>query len=410
MADLARSLAALQSLFADNTSGDISAQDLRDFLVAAYQPQGVFDHYIGLEDGVAVSSSDQTGKSVIYANALKGNRLGLSDGSAWTMFTAPKFALGGLTGLTSDKNYDLFAAYSTPTHASTDTGTDVVTWSANPGWTTGTYVIVTSTASGLTAGTDYWYNRASGTTGSFHTTLADAIAGSNKVNLTGNVTQTLIGVFMDLGPTWDTGSGSDTARGTGAGSTAIELFNGAWVNTNSVTGSIGAGTIAAKAGRHVATVRTTGTTTVEDSLAKRFVWNRHNPQPRTMRVIDTTNSWSTSDTAWNEFNNSTSNRVQWVTGDASTQVDGHMVCIATTGVATLGRVAIGVDGLTPSGLWQQVYSGAATNIVLTAFYVGQPGLGFHYLQALEQADGGSTTFYGDNGGATQAGIYGSVMG
>lgn len=36
MVDTVRTLAALQALFADNASGDISPQDLRDFLVSAY--------------------------------------------------------------------------------------------------------------------------------------------------------------------------------------------------------------------------------------------------------------------------------------------------------------------------------------------------------------------------------------
>lgn len=203
-------------------------------------------------------------------------------------------------------------------------------------------------------------------------------------------------VTMELSAAWT----NDTTR-----ADALTTQDGVYVKSGATTRL------------HIGTIRTTSTTTTEDSgapaagsSAKRFVWNRYNQVPRLMRVIDSTNSWSTSDTAWNEFNNSTENRVQWVTGEASSVVDGHMVCIATTGVATLGRVAIGVDGLTPAGLWQQVYSGAALNIVLSAFYVGTPGLGFHYLQALEQADGGSTTFYGDNGGATQAGIYGSIMG
>jgi hypothetical protein len=35
MPDIARTRSALQALFADNTAGDISAQDLRDFLVSA---------------------------------------------------------------------------------------------------------------------------------------------------------------------------------------------------------------------------------------------------------------------------------------------------------------------------------------------------------------------------------------
>lgn len=37
MADTRRTLAALQALLANNTSGDISAQDIRDFLVSAYR-------------------------------------------------------------------------------------------------------------------------------------------------------------------------------------------------------------------------------------------------------------------------------------------------------------------------------------------------------------------------------------
>jgi hypothetical protein len=35
MADTPRTLAALQALFPDNSAGDISPQDLRDFLVSA---------------------------------------------------------------------------------------------------------------------------------------------------------------------------------------------------------------------------------------------------------------------------------------------------------------------------------------------------------------------------------------
>jgi hypothetical protein len=38
MVDTVRTLSALQTLLADNTAGDISAQDVRDFLVSAYSP------------------------------------------------------------------------------------------------------------------------------------------------------------------------------------------------------------------------------------------------------------------------------------------------------------------------------------------------------------------------------------
>lgn len=41
MADTVRTLAALQTLLADNTTGDISAQDVRDMLVSLFTPQFV---------------------------------------------------------------------------------------------------------------------------------------------------------------------------------------------------------------------------------------------------------------------------------------------------------------------------------------------------------------------------------
>ena len=41
MVDTVRTKAALQALFADNSSGDISPQDLRDFLVTTYADGGI---------------------------------------------------------------------------------------------------------------------------------------------------------------------------------------------------------------------------------------------------------------------------------------------------------------------------------------------------------------------------------
>lgn len=43
MTDTVRSLSALQTLLADNTTGDISPQDLRDFLVTAYYSWGRYE-------------------------------------------------------------------------------------------------------------------------------------------------------------------------------------------------------------------------------------------------------------------------------------------------------------------------------------------------------------------------------
>jgi hypothetical protein len=82
------------------------------------------------------------------------------------------------------------------TPASTDTGAETVTFSVDPAWVTGTVLTPVATGGGLTTGTRYFTRRLSSTTYAFYTTLADAEADTNRVNLTANVTNqlTIIGV------------------------------------------------------------------------------------------------------------------------------------------------------------------------------------------------------------------------
>lgn len=71
MVDTVRTLAALQTLFANNTSGDISPQDLRDFLVSAV-----------LQDVNGVLT-------------LAGSQTGAGDGPVGAINMAPTFAPAG---------------------------------------------------------------------------------------------------------------------------------------------------------------------------------------------------------------------------------------------------------------------------------------------------------------------------
>lgn len=374
---------------------------------------GISDFRLGLEDGVYVSITDQIGKSNIYLNnGGLGSRLTLSDGVNLQVFSFPKLALGGLTGLTSARNYDCFVSYSTPTHSSTNTGTDVVTWTANPGWTTGTYVYVLTTGGGLTAGVDYWYNRVDATSGSFHTTLANAIAGTSKVDLTGNITQTLVGVYMDLGPTWNAGAGagSDTARGTGAGSTALTTLNGVNVNSVSVTGSIGGGTIAASSGVLVGTIRTTGTTTTEFSFGgasssvggKAFVCNVYNQCLFDLIVIDTTDTWSWTTDSYHQADANSGNKVEYVASLAGSPVSASVFGAGyNSGSVVSLPVGVGVDSTTVNSAKGSIGVSPAVNTTGPTFavYAGFPGLGYHALNWLERSPttSGTTSWIGDSG-------------
>lgn len=107
MADTVRTIAALQALLADNATGDISAQDVRDFLVSTYRPQIANGFRLTTESGVPVSTSDRTAQGTIYLTPYEHNCIGLYDGTSWRLSTSAEVSLA-LTA-TSGKNYDVFA-------------------------------------------------------------------------------------------------------------------------------------------------------------------------------------------------------------------------------------------------------------------------------------------------------------
>jgi hypothetical protein len=109
MADTARSQADLIALTPDNTSGDVSNQDLRDMLTSMYQPQGICDGRLTLESGVPVSASDRTGANAqtVYFTPFRGNRVGLYDGTSWKQWAFAELSLA-LGTLTNGANYDVF--------------------------------------------------------------------------------------------------------------------------------------------------------------------------------------------------------------------------------------------------------------------------------------------------------------
>jgi len=81
MSDTIRSLDALLALFADNTTGQISAQDLRDFIVSAMATDVKFTS----DGGVAIKLTNKTG-----ADSVKGTAVAVSGG------TDNAFALPGV--------------------------------------------------------------------------------------------------------------------------------------------------------------------------------------------------------------------------------------------------------------------------------------------------------------------------
>lgn len=108
MADTPRTQSELLTLYADNTTNDISAQDGRDFIVSTYQPQmWIPGGRLTLTTGVPVTTTDVTGATTIYYTPYLHNGIGLYDGTSWKLYSFSELSLA-LGTLTADKNYDVF--------------------------------------------------------------------------------------------------------------------------------------------------------------------------------------------------------------------------------------------------------------------------------------------------------------
>jgi hypothetical protein len=165
------------------------------------------------------------------------------------------------------------------------------------------------------------------------------------------------------------------------------------------------------------TIRASGTNTTEasfdktDTPAKSFVWNRYNRVRRTLKVIDSTNTWNYTTATWRQSRASANNQVEFVIGDVM-----EISCIGygiTTNANAAGRATgIGIDSTSsPTGLPGYFsglvsYTGAANQVS-----VARPPVvaGYHYVALLEYAEAiGTASWYGDAGvpnNQVQQGLY-----
>lgn len=193
---------------------------------------------------------------------------------------------------------------------------------------------------------------------------------------------------------------NDTTR-----ATALTTQNGVLVKTGATTR------------RYLGSFRTTGSSgQTEDSLAKRYVWNYYNRVLRPMKVVEATNTWTYSTTAYRQANASTANQLDYVQGVSEDAVTAEVIGVVISSTATFraGNVGIGVDSTTANSAL--IRNQASVNNTFagstSARYKGFPGVGRHTLVWLEQGgDTDTQTWYGDNGDVfTQTGIVGEYLG
>lgn len=230
---------------------------------------------------------------------------------------------------------------------------------------------------------------------------------------------------LGSGPSWNVGAvaGSDVARGTGAGSTELELWHGLRVNKNLIAmktdASAATVNVAAREATYIGTMRATADGQTEDSQAKRFLSNGYavNRIRRHMVAADPTNSWSYAVATMRQANANVANQLDYVQGTDAESVDASVSVFATSTVAsTLLVTAIGLDSTTAAApgciMTPDYWVGSADPACPRAEYRGNPGLGRHRLTWLEYSQAsGIVTWYGDNNTPLllQSGITGSVF-
>lgn len=364
---------------------------------------GICEGRLTLTSGTAVTTSDVTGATAVYFTPYVGERICLyiaDDFAANRLayYAFPEFA-GALGTLTADLPYDVFCFHDELTPSSTDTLTEQVTFAAAHGLKTGAHAKVRTTGGGLTAGTNYWVNAVSTTELTFHTTVADALAGTNDVNLTASITSVIDFLSLEF-VAWT----NDTTR-----ATALVRQNGFWCKTGALTR------------RYLGTFRTTATTTTEDSAAKRFLFNSHNRVRKDLHAVDnSTATWPYGTATWREWNAASAygtSRVGVMQGLAEELF--YLYCLNMSGDYGIA-CGIGIDTNTAnsagsnSGLsaFHDKVSGTAESRIIpsmTALCV-VPTLGFHFYAAVENAGAGiSATMYNFASGGRQCGMDGYFM-
>lgn len=218
-------------------------------------------------------------------------------------------------------------------------------------------------------------------------------------------------IRLGSGPAWT----SDTAQ-----SIALEYKNGFLTNAASMTlrfGSVSGNTItvAQNLGTYVGTFRASAngqTAWVANPAAaagggdcKLYLWNAFNRVVVSAASLDSTNSWNYTTATWRAANNSNANRISFVRGLNEDVVQATYSSPATNSSPSISlRCGVGLDSTSaPSGgaIGNMANAAATTVASAIANYAGLPGIGLHFVQALEHSDvGGTATWYGDNNAPT----------
>jgi hypothetical protein len=216
------------------------------------------------------------------------------------------------------------------------------------------------------------------------------------------------GPNIGIGPSWATGGGSNTSRGSGTGSTQLTQINGMFVNAYQINlynglfnGYIQAGVNRAT---YLGSIYTTGTgaTSVQFKPSGQpggsnnivGLWNAYNRVRIQSFETDTSSPYTYSGSSFRPTNYEAnggpnySNRIYWVDGLQETSVTARLKIAASSATAGAAiQFGVKLDATTAPNYVSAIYtptSNATENIqVVDSEESFSPQLGINYVQAME---------------------------
>lgn len=200
------------------------------------------------------------------------------------------------------------------------------------------------------------------------------------------------------GPAWS----SATTRGTGAGTSELVMISGIYLNANAITNGP-----TAQRGTYVGTILSNGSSQIDyifgangagGTEAWFGIWNMYNRVVVATIIGDTTDNWTYGTSTWRAANASNLMRATMVRGLNEDGVSATYGCLVSTSASDYAAIGIGLDSTTSFSGFSGATGATGGILDVTAGFGGLPGLGSHYLQAVEYRVSGTITFFGDNGG------------
>lgn len=178
---------------------------------------------------------------------------------------------------------------------------------------------------------------------------------------------------------------------------SIEWLHGIQTNASQITGVISGNVVSANQAILLGTIRTTSTTTTEDSVTKRFVSNALNPVPKLLARSDYVNSHTYSSTTIRGWNNGSGATLEWVSTFPSRAPMLSLVgAMLPSGAGTQGaRLGLGTSTSTTPALVIDHSAAAAVGDGFALPLAPSTGYVIYYVSESATGTNNSTFYYYD---------------